>query len=89
MSEIKIFEMNDYDYYAGETLFDCVTQICRDQGCASDECYILVALTDEQMNKLQYWYDNPSGPTISFRKRLNEMIAEKTQFPCFFASSEY
>ncbi len=92
---IKIFEMNDCDWYAGETAEDCLVEICKDWG-ETRETYIrdydypeLSQLTDEQMEKLTFCYDMLDGPTVTFKERLDEMIKDEFKFPCFFASTEY
>lgn len=47
-------------------------------------------LSDDELDSLIFVYE-PRGDARrgTFRERLNEMIAEGVEMPCFFASTEY
>jgi hypothetical protein len=99
MAEIKVFAMNDCDWYAGETLeqaeqamaenlsYDSVEAL-RADGIVEDPA----ELTSSDMDCLMYAEDTEDGAPgevqITFRARLDEMIAAGENFPCFFASTE-
>jgi len=64
MGDIRIFRVNDCDWYAAEEACDCITQIEKDQGIDYGEecpgCYP-IALSDKEMKELDFIEDMPNG----------------------------
>lgn len=104
MAWIKIFNMNDYDWYAAETVEDALKEMAETLSCGTDPDDIAemrreyqvknpVELTDEDMDRLKYIdtdeNDDPEGDPRTFREQLAKMISEGDKFPCMFASTEY
>jgi hypothetical protein len=100
---MKIFAMNDCDWYAAETLEDALKAMAKNLACeATDEGIAEmrndfdvdepVELTDEDMDRLKFREEEEDGTLgvamLTFREKLDEMIADGDEFPCFFASTE-
>ena len=88
---MKVFRMNDYDWWADETLEKAIANYRADQLTMVNEDDIDTSdayeVSDEAMEALRYHDDN--GPTWSFREELNRRIAAGEPFPCLFASTEW
>lgn len=99
MNKIKIFKMNDCDWWAAETLdeakLDCVHTFGgvwpEDAEEFLDDPY---EVGDEHLDKL--WFVDAdemdaNGEPVrrTFREELNRMIESGEEFPCPFASTEY
>lgn len=86
---IKLFQVNDCEWYAAETIKQAVE--CAEQiyDCTVEDPR---EVTEEEMDRLHFLKmeddDNP-GEQITFRQRLQEMIDAGESFPEFFATSEY
>ncbi len=98
MAELKVFKMNDCDWYAAENVEDAKRAMAEWNGYAPTpegiakmcEEFIVkpVELSAQEMEAERYWLDEAAdSPTISFRERLAEMIADGDEFPSFFAST--
>jgi len=94
---IKIFRLNDYEWYAGETLQECIdwlmkaTKYDKDSDLHFGEDDFVddpSELTEEQMNTLMF-YDEDTDTKMTFRQRLDKLIAEGETFPCPFAGSDW
>lgn len=88
---IVIVKMNDCDWYAGESVEACVQKCVDESGLPADETtenpHIITA---REAVFLKYRDDDqPENMNISFFMELYNMIADKKEFPCFFASTEY
>lgn len=95
---MKIFNMNDCDWWAGENAEECLEGMKNFSGYGEDEIKDMiedgypVALTEEEINRLKFVpdpYDSPNEGVRTFKEELRRMIDAKEQFPCFFASTEY
>jgi len=97
---ITIFDMNDYDWWAGETKEECMEAMQEFSGYAKEEMQEMIdsgypeKVSSKQMDNLTYVdSDNfdESGECVkrTFREQLDFLIKEGTKFPCFFASTEY
>jgi hypothetical protein len=103
MADIKIFAMNDCDWYAAATpeeakrymaenlSYESVEAMYADGVIEGEPC----ELSDADLDRLKFKdlgeddsYD-PDGEEQTFRARLAEMVAAGDEFPCFFASTEY
>jgi hypothetical protein len=89
--KIKVFKMNDCDYYAGETLKDCVEECARDSGESVHDILEepVEELTLDELNDLTFIEDDEPEKFCSFRQHLDELIVEGAVFPRIFASTEY
>ena len=97
--EIKIFAMNDCDWYAAESVEDAlkamaevwsykttpegITAMQQDFSADHPE-----ELHDKELDLLNY-RDEDEISVRTFREQLAQMIADGQKFPCFFASTEY
>lgn len=93
MSTIKVFKVNDYEWWAGASLDDIRpaykehTGIDPDSDEGFDNPY---ELSDEQLQKKTIHFDEGEQPDqCSFKEHLNELIAKDQTFPCYFAGTEY
>lgn len=89
MNDIKIFRVDDCDWYAAKTQDEAIKKAMHDSG-ESRQYYEEEGgseLSEESMLKLKYVEDD--GTEKTFRKKLDELIAEGCHFPCMFASTEY
>lgn len=81
---IKIFALNDMEYWAGETLEACIEQAMADSGEPREVVYdpdVAYELTEAQMTKRYVEY----GESQSFAERLQMMIDDGFEFPACFA----
>ena len=92
-SKIGICEINDCEWWAGETLEECVECYIEENGVYPEECEYARMLTRSEMDQSKFFYGEPpwtdESEHCSFTERLNGMIAEGATFPCFFATSEW
>jgi hypothetical protein len=100
---IKIFAMNDCDWYAGTTAEDATRGMAENLGfettpeAIAEMCeeYTVkpVELSDEDLERKMFADDDEDGAKgsveRSFRAQLDNMIATGEEFPCFFASTEF
>jgi hypothetical protein len=102
---IKVFAMNDCDWYAAATAEDALrgmaTALCfpdGPQGIADmrNEYDVgdPVEVSAADMERLRFRFLDEDGETVpesstTFRERLAEMVRDREDFPCFFASTEY
>lgn len=91
--QVKVFQMNDCDWYVGATAEECVKKIIQDTESNDivDDGYP-IELSDEEMNSIMFThlnYGDRPDYKITFAERLKEMIEEKADFPCVFATTEY
>ena len=94
MSDIKVFRLNDCDWYAGRSLEECVVAYAKECGASVEDAKDDDAreLTDAEMERLQFIDGKPGEKDAvkrSFKDQLALMIAEGTEFPAFFASTEF
>lgn len=85
---IKLFEMNDCDYYAGATIEECIAAYMKEFNVSGEYVESAREVTAEQMSTLVF-YDDVLNSRHSFQEQLNLMIQSGRQFPCFFATTEY
>jgi hypothetical protein len=93
MSNIKVFKLNECDWWAGEDLISVTSAYMKETDGEVDD-FELKELTEEDMNKFKLVDDDGetvgSGTVLgTFREVLDRMIASGQTFPCFFASTEY
>lgn len=90
---MKIFSIDDCEWFAAETLEDAIQCACTDYDYNEDNALSDPReLTDEEMETFQFTFtDKDDQPTevMSFRAALAKRIADGESFPCLFASTEY
>jgi hypothetical protein len=88
MSDIKVFQINDCDWVAAQSMDEAksfyLTQMNPDEDF-SDSC----ELTPEDMDRVRFHDEDKPDEVVSFRQQLDAMIAAGEIFPQFFASTEY
>jgi len=93
MAEIKVFAMNDCDWMAAAATLEEAVAEYKANFCGDlDEGDLPRELTSDEMDELIFRETGPDEEPLekkSFRAKLNEMIAEGEEFPCFFASTEF
>lgn len=92
---IKVFKLNDCDWWAGSDL-DSVVAAYKEQTGEDAELDNPHELNDAAMHKLKFVdgddpinADGTPGGEITFRDELDIMIRRGDSFPCFFASTEW
>jgi len=82
---MKVFSLNDYEWYAAETLEEAIAAEMKDTGLPRDEVVdgFEGELTEEQMDTLRY--HDEDGQSRTFREHLQRMQEEGVEFPCLFA----
>lgn len=89
---MKIFAMNDCDWWIGESLEACKADYIEECGdpSAVEDAY---ELTDEALDHLQFTDtdedDAPIGTKRSFREQLAIELEQGGQFPRLFATTEF
>lgn len=83
---IKVFQLNDYEWWAGESL-ELIVMCYRENVC-SDEHSIEDGseVSEDEMNQLIF--NDEDGIKRTFREELDKMITEGQEFPCIFACTE-
>lgn len=86
---IRIFRLDDYDWWAGESLQACIAEARRQCGAGS-YCEAETEgreVSAEDMQRLTYVDEDDQRRT--FAEQLEREIADGTHFPCLFASTEW
>ena len=93
---VKIFKLNDCDWYAAEDMESAIRQIMYDTGNIREDCVDSSAheLTDDEMDRLRFIDDRENDEDAedgsrSFREQLALMVERGDSFPCPFASTEF
>ena len=93
---VKIFKLNDCDWYAAEDMESAIQQIMHDTDNAREDCVDCSRheLTDEEMDSLQFMDDreideDAEDGSRSFREQLELMVERGDSFPCLFATTEF
>ena len=93
MGKIRVFRVNDYEWYAAETLKDAVAEAMRLSGLEQDEASDEDAgqIGEGEMDILLFHDDmchKDKSKTRTFREQLKLMVDKKVEFPTFFAGTE-
>lgn len=93
---VKIFKLNDCDWYAAVNMESAIQQIIFDSGNTREDCVDSSRheLTDDEMDRLQFMDDREIDEYAeegvrSFREQLEFMIDRGDSFPCLFATTEF
>lgn len=86
---IKVFKLDDYDWWAGENLTEVIAAAREQCGAETYEDAETDAfeVSSESMQTLRYVDED--GTERTFAEELQRMIDAKTSFPCVFASTEF
>jgi hypothetical protein len=96
-ARVFVFRLNHWDWWAGYDLQSVKAAYARsrDFDLAVDSAAGLFhdphPLTEAELAATRFFHDlaAPSeSEVVSFRDRLDELINENTEFPCFFATTE-
>lgn len=90
---MKVFQLNDCDWYAAETLEEAIDCAVELTGVSREEIvepsYSPYELTEEQMNNHTMIDEDTKEPVGSFTEVLAQRIKEGQMFPQLFASTEF
>ena len=91
---MKIIEMNDCDWWIGESLESCVNDYLENVDDSPEYTEDARELTDEELDRLKFSIcdeetERPTGEKRTFREQMAIEIAEGGVFPRMFASTEY
>jgi hypothetical protein len=87
---IKVFKLDDYEWWAGESLEACIAAARSEAGmdCYEDAETDGYEVTAEDMQTHKFTEED--GVTqISFAEHLQELIEAPTEFPVLFAATEW
>lgn len=86
--KVKVFALNDYDWWAAETLEEAKAAYLNETGMKeADEPFDDPHELDEvAMNHFRFREED--GTTRTFREQLEKMVSNGQDFPAFFASTE-
>jgi len=90
---MKVFKLNDCDWWAGDSLEAVKAAYMAETGLDEDEAFDDAReCTEKELAEIQFYIGDPHEDdvnTISFAERLEYLIKVNTVTPCLFASSEY
>ena len=84
-SEIKVFRVDDYHWFAGTSLEECLNEARAHYDIEpNDESF---ELTADDMERLKFTTED--GDTMTFAEQLEILKNEDTTFPTIFATTEW
>jgi hypothetical protein len=89
---IKVFQLNGYEWWAGEDFESCVARAMADEGLEREDLLDGEEheLTETEMGKLIFHDEGDEAPSCrTFARELARTIDRGATFPCFFATTEY
>lgn len=96
MKKLKVFALNDYEWWAGYDLKSVKKTYLKEMMMTEDEAFDDPReLTEEEMSKFTIKIIKEEELTYAkagkytFAEFLELMIKNKEKFPCMFASTEY
>lgn len=102
MATVKVFEINDCEWMAGEDLESVIQDYFKNYAMCEDTlenreeyCPEPMELSDETMERLKYHdiegdlVGDGEKKVYTFREALNLMLAKGMKAPFYFASTEY
>jgi hypothetical protein len=88
MNVIKVFQLDDIEWWAGESLEACVAEGRRQCG---DDCYpddgVQGEVSSEAMQRLRFVDED--GTFRTFAEELEKRVAADETFPQMFACEDY
>lgn len=89
-SSIKVFRLNDWEWWAADTLEAAIAHWKQRSGLTDEELEEPRELTADEMAKLEYVEHEDDPPTRrSFAAELAQRVAAGLEFPQPFATTEY
>ena len=91
---MKVYKLNDYDWWAGNTLEEVKKSYINETGVSKEEAFEEpYEVSEADMNKLKFYTTehNDKGEEITrtFREELDYIIKEGQKFPCAFACMDW
>jgi len=89
MNKVKVFKLNDYEWYAGYDLESCIELAMQMTGMSREE--VIDDPFEETQERLDtlIFYDEENDEKRSFSEELRIIIESEEQLPTFFAGTEY
>ena len=93
--DIKVFRLNDYEWWAGETLEEVKKNYTEITGVDGEEAFDepIEAMSAEALKSTKYHTDTKDKDgkaiVITFAEELENRIKSGQKFPCFFATTEF
>jgi hypothetical protein len=85
---MKVFQLNDYEWWAGEDLESVKAAYLKETGVSEEEAFEdPQEVSEADMQVLKYY--QTEGVFCSFAEALADMLAAGDKFPCCFACTEY
>ncbi len=88
---IKVYKLNDYEWYAGESMQECIDWVVKNFGDEDNKEDIISEdaheVLEAQMNTLIFVDDD--GNKMTFKQQLDKMIESGEKFPCPFAFMDW
>jgi hypothetical protein len=85
---VKIFQLNDYEFWIGPDLESCIAAAMKEWGVTREDAIDDPAeIAGDALDKYTVNLDeneDPNGETITFREGLAREIAAGGEFPRFF-----
>ena len=86
---IKVFRLNDYEWWAGPSLAACIADWKKWTGLEEDELDEPRELTAEEMARVQFVDPDDEKVKRSFAEELSERVSAGLEFPQPFAFTDY
>lgn len=86
--EIKVFALNDCDWYAATSLKEAIRAWKEETGMTDEELDSPTEVTEQDMDRLKF-IDEDTNEKRTFREELKRRIDAKAKFPQFFATTEF
>jgi hypothetical protein len=88
---LKIFQLNEYEWWTAETLEDALEVACEESGLSLEEVSDSpTELTDDELDKLKFFYDPYSKDEFcTFRERFEYLSKNGKLEPGLFACTEW
>jgi len=88
---IVIVAMNEWDWYAGKNVEECISQYMNDIGEDYDALDDPHIISEEEAHSLRWLdEDDSSDSVLTFFEHLQDIVFTNKNFTCtFFASTEY
>jgi hypothetical protein len=84
MNEIRVFQLNQYEWWAGPDLETVKAHYLMTTGVSAEEAFDdPCELSPESLKTIPFTYND--GKEITFAERLRELLDSGRQFPCCFA----
>lgn len=89
MNKVKVFKLNDYEWYAGYDLESCIKCAIKMTGMTEEEVVDDPFEETQESLDLLVFYDEDDDEKRSFSEELELRIERGEKFPDFFAGTEY